>query len=56
MVLEYLPTNWDYLENYFRGQLVGKYSSTMDPLGLVGALEYDLFFIVVPYILGIWWF
>ena len=20
MVLEYLPTNWDYLENYFRGQ------------------------------------
>ena len=25
--------HWDYLENYFRGQLVGKYSSTMDPLG-----------------------
>ena len=23
MVLEYLPTNWNYLENYFRGQWIG---------------------------------
>ena len=33
MVLEYLPTNWDYLENYINGVNVGKYSSTMDSLG-----------------------
>ena len=26
MVLEYLPTNWDYLENYINGVNVGKYS------------------------------
>ena len=34
MVLEYLPTNWDYLENYINGVNVGKYSSTMDSLGI----------------------
>ena len=34
-MLEYLPTNWDYLKNYnyIQGVNVGKYSSTMDPLG-----------------------
>ena len=35
MVLEYLPTSWDYLENYILGVNVGKYSSTMDPLGMI---------------------
>ena len=35
MVLEYLPTSRDYLENYYIGVNVGKYSSTMDPLGMV---------------------
>ena len=34
MVLEYLPTNWDYWKNYIQGVNVGKYSSTMDPLGM----------------------
>jgi hypothetical protein len=23
MELDYLPTSWDYLENYFRGQFLG---------------------------------
>ena len=31
MVLEYLPTNWDYLENYYLGVNVGKYSSIPAP-------------------------
>ena len=34
MVLEYLPTNWDYFKLLSWGQWIGKYSSTMDPLGL----------------------
>ena len=31
--MEYLPTSWDYLDQITLGVNVGKYSSTMDPLG-----------------------
>ena len=31
--------HWDYFANYFRGQWIGKYSSTMDPLEYIAYMD-----------------